>query len=141
MAADHNVNPKFPLRPGNQWGQDDAMELAVRNPGAGKDAPILVLRGYPSGHFETTAEAGASDAATKRAAEGVEYKAKIVDSKRWTAEWRIPFASIGVDPAKHTKLGFNLSVRKTADDLWLMWQGTAACTWEVGNAGILELTK
>ncbi len=141
VAADHNVNPKFPLRPGNQWGQDDAMELAVRNPGAGKDAPILVLRGYPSGHFETTAEAGASDAATKRAAEGVEYKAKIVDSKRWTAEWRIPFASIGVDPAKHTKLGFNLSVRKTADDLWLMWQGTAACTWEVGNAGILELTK
>ncbi len=141
VAIDNAVNPKFPVRPGNTWGQDDAVELAIRNPAGGKDAPILVLRGFPSGHFESTDEAGASPAATKKAAEGVQYKAKLVDSKHWGAEWTVPFASLGIDPAKHTKLQFNLSVRKSADEQWLMWQGTAACTWEVGNAGVIELVR
>jgi hypothetical protein len=141
VAVDNAVNPKFPIRPGNQWGQDDAVELAVRNPAAGKDAPILVLRGFPSGHFESSDEAGAPVAAVKRAAEGVQYKAQVVDPKRWTAEWRVPFAALGISPASQTRLAFNLSVRKTADELWVEWQGTAACTWEVGNAGVLDLTR
>ncbi|NCO39363.1 MAG: hypothetical protein COZ06_21885 [Armatimonadetes bacterium CG_4_10_14_3_um_filter_66_18] len=141
VAIDNAVNPKFPVRPGNTWGQDDAVELAIRNPAAGKDAPILVLRGFPSRHFESTDEAGASQAATRKAAEGVQYAAKIVDGKHWVAEWSVPFASLGIDPAKHTKLQFNLSVRKSADEQWLMWQGTGACTWEVGNAGVIELVR
>jgi hypothetical protein len=141
VAVDSAVNPKFPIRPGNQWGQDDAVELAVRNPGAGKEAPILVLRGFPSGHFASSDEAGAPETAVKRAAEGVQYKAQVVDAKRWTAEWRVPFAALGVDPAKHSRLQFNLSVRKTADDLWVEWQSTLGCTWEVERAGVIELVR
>ncbi len=141
VAFSNSVSAKFPIRPGDQWGQDDAVEIAIRDTSAGKDAPILVLRGFPSGFFQSVEEAGAPAAAAKRAVEGVGYKAKIVDATRWTAEWRIPFASLGIDPAKRTRFAFNLSVRKSADDLWLLWQGTGACTWEVGNAGILELSR
>jgi len=64
-----------------------------------------------------------------------------VDSKRWTAEWRIPWASLSLDPAKSPRLHFNLSVRKTADDQWIEWQGTGGCTWQVDNGGIIELVK
>ena len=141
VAVANAINPKFPIRPGNQWGQDDAVELAWCNPAAGPEAPILVLRGYPSGHVESSAEAGAPAAALKRALEGVQYQARLVDATCWTSEWRIPFAALGLDPAKHTRLQFNLSVRKSADALWVEWQGTADCTWEVGQAGILELTR
>ena len=141
VAVDNSVNPKFPIRPGNQWGQDDAVEFAVRNPAAGKDAPIIVLRGFPSGHYESSDEAGAPAQVVKRTAEGVKYAAKIVNANRWTAEWRIPFASLGIDLTKPTKFAFNLSVRKTADDLWVEWQGTGARTWEVGNAGVIDLVK
>ncbi len=141
VAFDNAVDPSKPLRPGNTWGQDDAVEIALRNPAAGKKAPILILRGYPSGHFESSGEAGAPRAAVKRAAEGVQYKAKVVNAGRWTAEWHLPFTSLGVDPAKHTKLAFNLSVRKSAQPVWVEWQGTEACTWEVGNAGFIELVR
>lgn len=141
VAIDNSVNPKFPIRPGNTWGTDDAVEIAVANFAANKRAPILVLRGFPSGHFESSDEAGAPAAAVKKAAEGVQYKAQVVDGKRWVAEWRVPWASLGLDPTKSTKLNFNLSVRKTADDLWVEWQGTGGCTWQVDNAGVIELVK
>ena len=141
VAIDNTINPKFPIQPGNTWGQDDAVEIAILNPAAGKNAPILVLRGFPSGHFESSDEAGAPAAAVKRAAESVQYKARQVNDKSWITEWRIPFTSLGIVPAKHRKVQFNLSVRKTADNQWVEWQGTGGCTWKVGNAGILEFTK
>ena len=139
VAFDNAVNPKFPLRPGNQWGQDDAVEMAIRNPAGGAKAPILVLRAFPSGHFESSDEAGASADEVKQATQGVKYAARTVDAKRWTAEWRIPLASLGLVPTQPTRYQFNLSVRKTADDQWVEWVGTGACTWEVGSAGFLQL--
>jgi hypothetical protein len=141
VAVDNIVNPKFPIRPGNQWGQDDAVELALRNPAAGSNAPILVLRGFPSGHFESSEEAGAPAAAVKQAARGVLHKATMKDARQWFSEWRVPWTSLGIDPAKHTRLQFNLSVRKTADEQWMEWQGTMGNTWQVENGGILELVK
>ena len=141
VGIDNAVTQSKPLQTGQTWGQDDAVEVAFRNPGAGKNAPILILRGFTNGHWESSDEAGAPGAIVKRVAEGVAYAAKIVDAGRWTAEWKIPFTSLGVDPTKQTKLEFNLSVRKTAEPNWLMWQGTGAWTWEVGNAGFITLVK
>jgi hypothetical protein len=62
-----------------------------------------------------------------------------VDHTHWTAEWKIPLAGLGVDPGRHAQLEFNLTARKTASDQWLMWQGTGGCSWEVRNAGFIEL--
>jgi hypothetical protein len=139
LAVDNAVAPAPPLRSGDTWGSDDAVEVAVRNLGAGSAAPILILRGYPSGHFVSSDEAGAPPAAVKRAAEGVLYAAKIVDAGRWTAEWRIPFAALGLDPAKHRRLAFSLTVRKSAEPVWVLWQGTQDATWQTDNSGFLEL--
>ncbi|HUT32470.1 MAG TPA: right-handed parallel beta-helix repeat-containing protein [Planctomycetota bacterium] len=139
VRIDNAVDPKKPLRPGSTWGQDDAVEVAIRNPAAGKAAPIFVLRGFPNGHFESSAEAGAPEAVAKKAGEAVKFAAKVIGKDRWTAEYLIPFAALGIDPAKHKKLEFNLTVRKTAAPAWLMWRGTGGYSWEVAKAGLLEL--
>ncbi|MEI6500208.1 MAG: right-handed parallel beta-helix repeat-containing protein [Armatimonadota bacterium] len=141
VAIDNSCDPKFPIHTTNQWGQDDAVEVAIRNPLAGKDAPIIVLRGFPNGFFESVGEAGATDAQAKAALQGVQYAGKIVEAKKWVAEWRIPWASLGVDLSKAATLPFNISVRKTANELWLQWQGTGGMTWDVSNAGLIELVK
>ena len=112
------------------------------NLAADRNAPILLLRGFPSGHFEASDEAGAARAIIERLPQGVQYKATVAgDGKSWSANWVIPWASLAIDPAKSTKIAFNLSVRKTADDQWVMWQGTGGCTWQVGDAGVIELVK
>ncbi len=138
VAFDNAVNPKFPIRPGNRWGQDDAVEVALRVDGD-PAAPILVWRGFPSGQWVSSEEAGASPEAARRAAAGVQYAAKIVDGKRWTCEFRLPWASAGIAPARQRKLQANFSVRKTADDQWVEWYSTLGCTWEVEKAGRMEL--
>ncbi len=134
VGIDNRVDASKPLRPGNTWGQDDAVEIAVRGPGG----PILVLRGYPSGHFDSSGEAGAPAEVVERVAEGVEYAATVVGDGRWTCEWRIPFASLGIAPDADLRLDFNISVRKSAQPLWQMWRGTGAHTWDVDRAGILR---
>ncbi|NQT53286.1 right-handed parallel beta-helix repeat-containing protein, partial [bacterium] len=141
VAIDNAVAPKPALKRNSVWGQNDAMELAFQNPALGKAAPILILRGYPNGKWESSDEADAPAAAVKKAAEGVQFAAKVASPTRWTAEWAIPLASLGIDPAKHPKIRFNLTVRKTAQDLWLMWEGTRGYSWQVEQAGILEWEK
>ncbi|MEW6359373.1 MAG: right-handed parallel beta-helix repeat-containing protein [Planctomycetota bacterium] len=141
VAIVNDVNPAKPLRMGAKWGQDDAVEVALQNPAAGKNAPIFVLRGYPDGKFESSTEAGAPAEAVKKAGDAMKFAAKVGDAGHWSAEYCIPFAALGIDPAKDRKLAFNLSVRKTAQPLWLMWQGTGAQTWRVDNAGFIELAE
>ena len=58
---------------------------------------------------------------------------------RWTAEWRLPFASLGIDPAKQRRFEFSLTVRKTAGSQWLMWESTRSNSWFVDRAGFIEL--
>ncbi|MCX7600165.1 MAG: right-handed parallel beta-helix repeat-containing protein [Armatimonadetes bacterium] len=141
VAVENEIDPSQPLRMGNKWGQDDAVELAFRDPSL-PDAPILILRGYPSGHFESSDEAGAPEEVVKRAAEKVEYAAKVVGSDCWTCEWGVPWTSLGIKPNAGVKLQFNLSVRKTSPQpLWLMWVGTGACTWQVDRAGFIEIPR
>ena len=57
----------------------------------------------------------------RRAAHGVRYAARRMDRTRWSAEWRIPFASLGIDPRKHRRFAFNLTARKTATNQFVMW--------------------
>ena len=139
VALDNAVDPKKPLPRTNVWGRDDACEVAVRNPAAGAKAPIFVLRGWPNGHFESSTEAGAPAPVAAKAGKGVHYAAKVLGKSRWTAEFRIAFAALGLDPRKHRKLQLNLTARKAAGNLWLMWEGTRAHSWQVDHAGLIEL--
>ena len=141
IAFDNGVDPKRPLSKTNVWGQDDAVEVALRNPAAGKSAPIFVLRGFPNGHAESSTEAGAPAPVAAKAGKGMAFAAKILGKSRWTAEYRIAWAALGIDPRKHRRLQCSLTVRKPAGDLWLMWEGTRAHSWQVDRAGIMELTR
>ncbi len=139
LAFENPIAEGQELKTQPHWGSNDAVEIAIRHPASGDKASILVLRGYVDGSFESSGEAGASQAASERAAAGVSYAARVAGPALWTAEWRIPFASLGIDGTKPASLPFNLSVRKPAGDLWLMWQSTNGSTWLVENAGLLDL--
>jgi hypothetical protein len=144
IAVDNAVNPDRPLQTLDQWGGNDAVEIAVQSAAsaspAATAAPILVLRGYPNGVFHSDDEAGAPPAAVKKAAEGVVYKARVVSLSRWVTEWRIPFASLGLDPTKPLKFAFNLTAHKTGGPDWVQWQGTRdKCSWQADVAGYLEI--
>ena len=142
LIAMHNpVSQAKPLRPGNSWGGDDAVEVAISKDTPGIRSPILVLRGYPSGHFDSAQVTATPARAARRAAEGVLHAAKMDTPGLWTAEWRIPFASLGIDPATDKRLAFNLTVRKSADNQWRMWRGTGTATYEVFEAGFIELAR
>ena len=138
VAFRNPVNGASPIDSGAKWGKSDAVEIALRRGGDAK-APILVLRGFAGGAFASSDEAKAPAEAVRQAAQGVQYAAKAVGPALWTCEWRVPFASLGIDPRKDRTLEFNLTVRKVADNLWIMWAGTGAYSWQVEQAGRLEL--
>ncbi|MBT3374713.1 MAG: hypothetical protein HN742_28595 [Lentisphaerae bacterium] len=138
IAVRNLVAPDSKLHTGAVWGQDDAIELAMRNPFV-KGASILVLRGYALGQFESSTEAGAPFEVSKDIEKAAIYGATIVSKSEWTAEWRIPLPALGLSPGKKAPLPFNLSIRKTCGPHWVMWRGTLGATWDIDQAGLLQL--
>jgi hypothetical protein len=142
VCVDSQVSATAQLQKERSWGSSDAVEIAIRNPAGGEKAPVFVLRGYPGGAFESSTEAGAAAEAAKKAGEGVLFAAGSRGAGNWQAEWRVPFAALGIDPKQHRRLEFNLTVRKSAQPLWVLWVGTLdLATWDVRNGGVLELLE
>ncbi len=140
VAFDNPVDPKRGVAGGRKWGKSDAVEVAISVVKGREPGPILIWRGYTDGHFETSDEAGAPQALVKRARAGVQYGAKIVAKDRWTAEFRIPFDAIGIEPQKRNpRLLFALSVRKVHGDLWVTWKQARGNSWDVRHSGVLWL--
>ena len=51
----------------------------------------------------------------------VSYDARVMDASHWSAEWRIPFASVFLDPQKTEACCSNISVEKRGtpvDESW-----------------------
>lgn len=141
VGFENTLNPAKGVSGGHVWGKDDAVELALAEVTDQGIGPILIWRGYPDQHCETSNEAGAPARLVEQARRGVAYAAEVQDQSRWTAELKIPFTAIGVNPKqRNPRLLFNLSVRKTADDLWVMWKRPGGTTWDVRKGGLLWLT-
>ena len=140
VAFSNPVNGTNPLALDTAWGKSEAVEVAWRQADT-KGAPILVLRGYAKGAFESSNEAGANPELARRATAGVTFAAKAVNASLWTCEWRIPFAALGVEPKVGRSLSANFTVRKVADNLWVMWVATGGRSWELDRAGRLELVE
>lgn len=134
VAIENELEPGTAPTETAVWGQSDAVELAFQR--LDKGAPILVLRGFANGEWRSSDEAGAPPNAVDEASAGTRYAA-VAGPGKWTAEWQIPLTSLDLAPGM--KVRFNLSVRKAAPPLWQMWHGTGAHTWDVGQAGFLEL--
>lgn len=135
VAFEVFVSPEKPMVLGDQWGRCDAVEIAV----AQGNQPIAVLRGYPTGHSESSTEASKDEAAAQRAGLGVRYAATVPGANRWLCEWGIPWTSLGLKPQAGATCNFNLSIRQTATDEWTMLRATGGSTWKVSEAAILRL--
>jgi hypothetical protein len=135
VALRHSVNNAAALKnSGQTWGRDEGMELAIQD-ATGKDAPIFDLYGYPNGSFVSVTAAGASAEAAGKLGAATTYRA-VLGSNAWTCEWRLPFAALGISPESKPRVLFNLGVRKTDPDSWVIWRGTGPI-WRVENAGEL----
>jgi hypothetical protein len=141
VAFDNTVDPDLPMGMEDVWGINDAVEVALSNPGLGAKAPILVLRGFACGTFNSSEEAGASPDVARKAGQGVLYAARVIGPARWVAEMRLPFASLGLDPRTDALVPLNLAVRKQGDEPWVMWRGTGGCTWLVPEAGRVRFAR
>jgi len=138
VAFSNPVNAITPMALDTVWGKSESVEIALRKTGE-KTRGVTVLRGFAKGPFKAVGDAGLDEAGVKRAAEGVEYAAKPLGASLWTCEWRIPFASLGVNPKTERAFDFNLTVRKVADGLWVMWVGTEGFSYAVDKAGRILL--
>ncbi len=125
---------------GRTWGRSDAVEVALAVTSGLEVGPILIWRGYTDGFFETSDEAGAPKRALEQARRGVAYGARILTKTRWTAEFKIPFAAIGIEPKKMSpRLLFSLAVRKVSGNQWVTWKSARGYSWDVRKSGILWL--
>ena len=142
VAFVNDVDPAKGVTGGRRWGTDDAVEIALAVVEDGKAGPIMVLQGYTDGHFDSGGSGGAPRRIVERVGQGVEYAAKVVAPDKWTAEWKVPFSSLGINPRKkNPRLLFNLSARKPASKIWAMWmKAPGAYTHDVKKGGLLWLT-
>jgi len=140
VAFINDVDPKGGIVGGRTWGKSDASEVALAVVAGLDVGPIMIWRGYTDGHSETSGEAGATKAVVERNAAGFEYACKTVSKTRWTAEFKIPFRAIGIEPQKlNPRILFSLAVRKVHGDHWVTWKKAMGASWDVRKSGILWL--
>jgi hypothetical protein len=132
------------LRTEGNWGQIDAVEFAFRNPDESHSLcyadTIFNIRGFPDGRSASVSDAGASAEAANAAGGALDFAARV-HADRWVGEWRIPLAVCGIDARKLRTLPFNVNVRRTADNSWMVWASTEGPIWDVDSAGIVDFQE
>jgi hypothetical protein len=123
---------------GHAWGEDDGVEVSLAvatSPRLANRVNATVLRGYADGHVESVTDGGLNDSDAARALQGVRYAA-AGDKGMWTAEWRIPFASIGFAPTgTNYPILAHIAVRRPAEDSWTGWrERRSRTTWNLRGA-------
>jgi len=157
----NEVAPGHPLQVGTQWGTHDGVEIAIEGQMGelcrgwwvleNDHGPIFMLVGNTAGQHECLQVGGLPAGPAQHAQEATSYAAQVVDDTHWSAEWRIPFEAVCIDPKALDARPFNIGVRKTAGPAsvsewqpgtgpagWVVWVGTGNRNWEVWNAGLLE---
>jgi len=140
IALLNYVDPKYRLSVTGHWGADDAAEVAIRNP-LNRIPNIILVRGYPTGQHTSSMKAGCSPEVASRVGELTQYEAHQIDGGRWSCEWALPWIAMRYDLRQHTKFDLNLTVRKAASKLWLMWQPTGGEGWALDKAGAIVVGK
>ena len=128
------------LAEGGTWGADDGAEVCVQDVSGSKPGPVWIVQGYPSGKHECKPDAGAPAAGLVKLTDAIDYAATIGDG-RWTGEWRIPFAAMGIDPSKTATLLLNVGVLKKTESQWIAWVSTGGAPWHMERAGKLLLVR
>ena len=73
----------------------------------------------------------------------VQYAAKPYGKTRGSrlaaASGRSPGPPLGLKPKPGMKIPFNMTVYRSADNVWRCWEGTLGESWELDQAGTLQL--
>lgn len=137
LAIDSPISQGKALQIDGDWGKADALEIALRPAGSAPDVPILILHGYLHGRLGAATQGGMTAEAAKQASDGCQFKAQVLSPTRWTAEIAIPWSAIPGSQGRVVPLQFNVTCRKVADNLWLMWKPTGRHSYGVGEEGKL----
>lgn len=139
VAVHSQINPDQPLRKDSVWGENDGVELAFQAAGD-PDAPVYILRGYPSMRFQIPSLGGAKPKEIERLSENTAIRAKLHPrGTSWTIEWKISLRALGLDPAGSRQVAFNVTVCKPGSGEMVTWRPATAETWRLDGKGILEL--
>lgn len=143
VAFVNHIDPKQGVTGGHRWGRNDAVEVslaAVTSPLNRGDEIPFTFRGYTDGFFESTTESGHSEGEAKQALQGVDFAAELTSPSVWSAEWKIPLASLAVDLGRrNVPILAHLAVRKPRSKLWVMWRSDGGASWRVHGGYALWL--
>ncbi|MBT7304322.1 MAG: hypothetical protein HN849_32610 [Victivallales bacterium] len=137
LALDNPISVGKALHREDTWGKGDAMEVALRPADLPEGAPILILHGYLNGRIGAAKSGGMSAEQVVQANQACLYGVKTISPTRWTAEITVPWAIVPGAKGSPLPLQFNVTCRKVADDLWLMWRPTGRRSYGVGEEGKL----
>jgi hypothetical protein len=140
IALDNPISKGKALNDGDEWGKSDALEVALRADSPETDAPILILHGYLNGRIGAATSGGMSPESVAKANKAVVFAARRLAADHWSAEVVIPWSIVPGAEGKPAPLQFNLTCRKVADELWLMWHPTGRRSYGVGREGTLVPT-
>jgi len=123
---DNTVHPETKLD-GNEWGANEAVEVSVQAVRKGKAAPISVVRVTGNGfsQYRTTRTRTRTPRRWTRPASPSSIHSEPGGAGPPSSASRSGDAPTW-NPAADARVAFNLTVRKTHDDLWLMWEARAA---------------
>ena len=149
LAVDNPSGEGKTLTAGESWGPADAVEIAMRVSGQPGNSPIFLVRGYLGGRFGIADSvdgkvAGVGDVPREglpeerlAAIRRCRFRHQQTAPDRWTAEFVIPWGAIHASGGQPVPLQFNLTTRKPAHNLWLMWHPTGRQSFGVGEEGKL----
>ncbi len=130
------------INPGANWGDSDGAEVCLRpedNLAVGKRAPTFVLQGFTGGELQGTGNPDEDFSKETRAlGQATKYAAKV-EKDKWTGEWSIPLAALGVAYAPQVRLQFNLGVRRPSTGEWVVFAGAMGANFQLDNAAVIRL--
>ena len=136
FAFHNDLGPQRDATTGQRWGTDDGVEIALAaivDADIPVDLTTTILRGYPKGRFECVTDGGLADDQARAIVARITFAAKRLGKGRWSAEWRVPFAALGLDPkANNWPILAHLSAHQAAANRTVGWRRRwARSTWDV----------
>ena len=131
---------------GSSWDEHDWAIVCFQGISDEEASPIFSVWGWASGSLRcfTHKNFEFPDKRKETPKEGILFAAKVGRNK-WTAEWKIPLASFGINPGKVKELRFNMGVRRSdsrdKDRKWGMWVNPGSYVWHLRHAGLLITEK